>query len=347
MNVAGAISNGLLGLLTALRVPPAAAGAIATSLFVALGSAPFWIGLGIVAALGGAIALAFSRGTQDVGATLTQRLNQATQDFNARVVSAAAELNIDLSSEQLAQLRGADDGAAALDLARSFGIAGTQLDAVALAFSNLETVARERMNTLNALNTLEARRVRLEEQLGDAQQAEIILDAQQAFGGGFGANLIQAIQEAGGVVDADATGSQIIAALSQLDETTRQSAIEQANLPRTFANEIQQALSSDLVDLRNTLTAVRDAIAATRETAGLEAEDRRRGGLIRQFQTGGRISGPGSGTSDSIPAMVSNGEFIVNAAATRRNIGLLTAINGGNYDGFGSCLLYTSPSPRD
>ena len=35
VNVAGAISNGLLGLLTALRVPPAAAGAIATSLFVA------------------------------------------------------------------------------------------------------------------------------------------------------------------------------------------------------------------------------------------------------------------------------------------------------------------------
>lgn len=45
--------------------------------------------------------------------------------------------------------------------------------------------------------------------------------------------------------------------------------------------------------------------------------------------TGGRISGPGSGTSDSIPAMLSDGEFVVNAAATKKNRALLEAINGG------------------
>lgn len=45
--------------------------------------------------------------------------------------------------------------------------------------------------------------------------------------------------------------------------------------------------------------------------------------------TGGRISGPGSGTSDSIPAMLSDGEFVVNAAATKRNRALLEAINNG------------------
>nr|WP_249172989.1 phage tail tape measure protein [Burkholderia vietnamiensis] len=42
---------------------------------------------------------------------------------------------------------------------------------------------------------------------------------------------------------------------------------------------------------------------------------------------GGYITGPGSGTSDSIMARLSNGEFVVNAAATSKYRGLLEAIN--------------------
>lgn len=45
--------------------------------------------------------------------------------------------------------------------------------------------------------------------------------------------------------------------------------------------------------------------------------------------TGGYVRGPGTATSDSIPANLSNGEFVVNAAATRRNRALLEAINSG------------------
>jgi len=45
------------------------------------------------------------------------------------------------------------------------------------------------------------------------------------------------------------------------------------------------------------------------------------------FADGGRVSGPGSGTSDSIPAWVSNGEFIVNARSTARWLPFLEAIN--------------------
>ena len=44
--------------------------------------------------------------------------------------------------------------------------------------------------------------------------------------------------------------------------------------------------------------------------------------------TGGYISGPGTSTSDSIPAMLSNGEFVVRAAAvSRAGIGLLSDLN--------------------
>ncbi len=48
-----------------------------------------------------------------------------------------------------------------------------------------------------------------------------------------------------------------------------------------------------------------------------------------KFAKGGAVSGPGTGTSDSIPARLSNGEFVVNAAATSDNRALLEALNQG------------------
>ena len=48
---------------------------------------------------------------------------------------------------------------------------------------------------------------------------------------------------------------------------------------------------------------------------------------IPAFADGGIISGPGTGTSDSILAQVSNGEFIVNAQSTKRFRPYLEAIN--------------------
>jgi hypothetical protein len=52
-------------------------------------------------------------------------------------------------------------------------------------------------------------------------------------------------------------------------------------------------------------------------------------GLAAVHYTGGHITGPGTGTSDSIPAMLSNGEYVVNASATARFGPLLDAINSG------------------
>lgn len=51
--------------------------------------------------------------------------------------------------------------------------------------------------------------------------------------------------------------------------------------------------------------------------------------VAANFADGGRVNGPGTSRSDSIPAYLSNGEFVVNADATRRNLDLLEAINGG------------------
>lgn len=46
-----------------------------------------------------------------------------------------------------------------------------------------------------------------------------------------------------------------------------------------------------------------------------------------KFATGGYIEGPGSGTSDSITARVSNGESVINARSTEKYFDLLSAIN--------------------
>ncbi|KAB2976046.1 hypothetical protein F8R89_31055 [Streptomyces sp. SS1-1] len=56
-----------------------------------------------------------------------------------------------------------------------------------------------------------------------------------------------------------------------------------------------------------------------------------RGGRIPGFPSGGPITGPGTGTSDSILARVSNGEFVVNAKATAQHLPLLEAINSGKF----------------
>jgi hypothetical protein len=54
------------------------------------------------------------------------------------------------------------------------------------------------------------------------------------------------------------------------------------------------------------------------------------GGQVGGFATGGFVSGPGSATSDSVPALLSNGEFVINAGATKRFLPLLQQINTGS-----------------
>jgi hypothetical protein len=53
--------------------------------------------------------------------------------------------------------------------------------------------------------------------------------------------------------------------------------------------------------------------------------------LAGSFAGGGKVVGGGSGTSDSILARVSNGEFIVNAKSTKKFSPILEAINSGDY----------------
>jgi TP901 family phage tail tape measure protein len=60
----------------------------------------------------------------------------------------------------------------------------------------------------------------------------------------------------------------------------------------------------------------------------IKPEKRAMGGYIKHYNPGGRVYGPGTGTSDSIPAMLSNGEYVINAKSVQAaGIPMLDSIN--------------------
>jgi hypothetical protein len=72
------------------------------------------------------------------------------------------------------------------------------------------------------------------------------------------------------------------------------------------------------------------------------------GGFIGKYALGGFVSGAGTARSDSIPAMLSNGEFVVNARATAQNRQLLEALNSNKNVGNNlapNVSITVNPSP--
>jgi hypothetical protein len=66
---------------------------------------------------------------------------------------------------------------------------------------------------------------------------------------------------------------------------------------------------------------------------------------LKNFATGGFVSGSGSGTSDSIPAMLSNGEYVVKASAVGAyGVDFLNALNQQKVGSFGSSTATLSSS---
>jgi hypothetical protein len=88
----------------------------------------------------------------------------------------------------------------------------------------------------------------------------------------------------------------------------------------TFIGKLTSGFDT-VLGIMNTIMAVMEARQTIKSFLGL---------IIPGMATGGLLSGPGSGTSDSILARVSNGEYIVNAQATSQYLPFLNAINGDN-----------------
>lgn len=93
--------------------------------------------------------------------------------------------------------------------------------------------------------------------------------------------------------------------------------------PTKLQVDTQQALQQ-IADLK---AAIASISGGTRTVLGVGALANKQ---LPGHAVGGLITGPGSSTSDSIPAMLSSGEFVVNAAAVRTvGVAFLNAINGG------------------
>ncbi|WP_444756780.1 phage tail length tape measure family protein [Pseudomonas sp. A014] len=147
---------------------------------------------------------------------------------------------------------------------------------------------------------------------------------QLAFGQASAAVAAQQIAQVGAVTAAETAGASAVATAkvaadgvataSSIAATTATTTAQTAAAATTASAWLPAALVASIGSF--------GAAAVVGGTALLAAF-----ALIKGFSTGGYVSGSGTGTSDSIPARLSNGEFVVNAKATQRNRDLLEAIN--------------------
>ncbi|MDN5003980.1 hypothetical protein ACFQZO_24385 [Bradyrhizobium sp. GCM10027634] len=95
----------------------------------------------------------------------------------------------------------------------------------------------------------------------------------------------------------------------------------QTNLPSDVA-EAGGALKEFASAVYDAAKSIQAAAAGAGQTAGGGAETQKvaaaGGGMIRHLDNGGHLSGPGTSTSDSIPAMLSDGEYVIKASSARR-----------------------------
>ncbi len=103
-----------------------------------------------------------------------------------------------------------------------------------------------------------------------------------------------------------------------------------ANTAQAALSSLTQAVAADVqrLDANQTPAASQPPIAHAAEGGSIvRMAD---GGEARlNVSPGGHLSGPGTGKSDSIKADVANGEFVVNAEDTARNLPLLHDVNSG------------------
>ena len=94
------------------------------------------------------------------------------------------------------------------------------------------------------------------------------------------------------------------------------------------------AVTAALTALSAAASAASVALSAISATSGFGFGLFSRGGVVKAAG-GGSIVGAGSGTSDSIPAMLSNGEYVLTAAAVNRlGIPFLDKLNAGDFPGY-------------
>lgn len=116
--------------------------------------------------------------------------------------------------------------------------------------------------------------------------------------------------------------------MEQIDAAAASHSLDQshAKLTQTFTAESNA--------VRQLIAAYQDAVTASARFAATNP-----GAMVpptapRKMAGGGIVTGPGSGTSDSIPAMLSNGEAVIPAKNVKKYPGMVAGLVAGNIPGF-------------
>jgi hypothetical protein len=137
-----------------------------------------------------------------------------------------------------------------------------------------------------------------------------------AGAGQIAAELVQPFRDAQG---------QITAITASFGALARNGLLQVSGAIAGAAAQIRAQIASIIAAIQQAIAAaarLRAAAASSRSSSSPTRNE-------RTFASGGYVRGPGSPTSDSIPAWLSNGEFVIRAAAVRRyGLDFLRAING-------------------
>jgi TP901 family phage tail tape measure protein len=125
----------------------------------------------------------------------------------------------------------------------------------------------------------------------------------------------------------DIAAARIAAILERMVSAVKANFQDVLSAVRSLTSQLQAAVSQ-----LESLARRAEAAAARAQAASASASGRANGGPVGNggggFAGGGKVSGPGTGTSDSILSWLSDGEFVLRARAVRKyGLGLLYALN--------------------
>lgn len=277
---------------------------------------------------------------------------------------AAAEATLAIDSQRLRErLQAAGAGAAAIDAAVS------RLQNATLTRLNFDDITEQATRALNALDNARTR-IEQDVQLGITTQLgaqnrilqleqarlpvlrQLAVAAREAAAATGDPALVEQAEELAQRIGQISVSVDLASnSIANFRDQAEQSA--QNNLTNFLADGIQQAdnlkdafrqLALSIVNDLKRIAAQAIATSVVRGLSGAFGG----GAAVPTNAAGGLLSGPGTGTSDSFLSWVSNGEYIVRAAAVARP-GMrqhLDAINYGNLPKFATGGLVAMPLPR-
>jgi len=146
------------------------------------------------------------------------------------------------------------------------------------------------------------------------------------------ANIIKLFVNMKSVFNRMGTSSKDLGAQTQYLTSQQIEAAAVASSLEQVHSQLTQAFSSEATAINQLISAYQRAVIAQRSFTGPVGMPNAT--RPKKMAVGGILRGPGTGTSDSIPVMASNGEAIIPAANVKKYPGLTAGLVAGNIPGF-------------